>query len=128
MTEDFPAACKAFLSAHISSVADLQVILLLHAHRDRLWTAAEVGQRLATNNEMAVFQLQKFRDHGLLVSSSDSSNNTFQFNPSSPFDSAITQLGELYNERPVRVIAEIYAGPMDKARTFADSFRLRKDK
>jgi hypothetical protein len=43
-------------------------------------------------------------------------------------DAAVAQLAKDYAERRVSVITLIFSKPVDKLRTFADAFRLRKDK
>ena len=43
-------------------------------------------------------------------------------------DQAVVRLAKDYAERRVTVITLIFSKPVDKLRTFADAFRLRKDK
>lgn len=128
MANDFPAEVKTFISANIKSVADLEVVLLLRENRNRCWTAKAVGERLATNRDMAALQLNKMRDRLLLVSTNEAVEECYQFQPVPHLEAVVEELATLYRERPVRVIAEIYTEPVDNVRTFADSFRLRKDK
>jgi hypothetical protein len=42
-------------------------------------------------------------------------------------DGILGTLADLYAERRVAVISEIYSNPVSKVKTFADAFRLRKD-
>ncbi len=128
MANEFPAAVKAFVAANIKSVADLEVVMLLRDHRDRCWTANAVGKRLATNRDMAAMQLNKLRDRELLISTNEAAEESYQFQPAPHLEAVVEELATLYRQRPVRVIAEIYTEPVDSVRTFADSFRLRKDK
>ncbi len=128
MAQELSQSIKAFIAANIKSVADLEVILLLREFRDCPWTATAVGQRLATNRDMAAMQLNKFRDRSLLVLTDNSAEASFQFQPAPHLESVLDELATLFRERPVRVIAEIYTEPVDKVRSFAESFRLRKDR
>ena len=46
---------------------------------------------------------------------------------SNELDELVGSLEKVYEERRVSVITLIYSKPVDKVRTFADAFRLRKD-
>jgi hypothetical protein len=128
MPDEFPADIKQFISANIKSVADLEVMLLLREHRDRAWTAAEVSQKLATSKEMATIQLHRLCERDLLILSGAPPHELFQFQPAGNLEAKVESLACLYRERRVSVITAIYTDPVDNVRTFADSFRLRKDK
>jgi hypothetical protein len=54
---------------------------------------------------------------------------TFHYAPASgsPLDAAVAQLARDYAERRVTIITLIFSKPVDKLRSFADAFRLRKD-
>ena len=128
MTDDFPFDIRQFISANIKSVADLEAVLLLRQNRDRAWTAAEVSQTLATSQEMATAQLRGLHEREILALIVDSTGESFQYRPAADLESKVELLAMLYRERRVSVITAIYSEPMDNVRTFADSFRLRKDK
>jgi hypothetical protein len=42
-------------------------------------------------------------------------------------DQLIDQLADLYQQRRVAVITQIYSRPVKNVQTFADAFRLRKE-
>ena len=128
MTDDFPSEIRQFISANIKSVADLEAVLLLRKHRDRAWTAAEVSQTLATSQEMATAQLRGLHEREILALIVDSTGESFQYRPAADLEAKAEALASLYRERRVSVITAIYSEPVDNVRTFADSFRLRKDK
>ena len=128
MADEFPEELRQFLAEHISSVAQLEVLLLLRSDREREWTAAEVSTALYTTAEMVAEQLAELHRRGLL-SAHDGPEPRYRYWPSTPErDARVTQLEAMYRERRVAVITAIYSQPIDKVRTFADAFRLRKDK
>jgi predicted ArsR family transcriptional regulator len=128
MTEDFPDDVRQFLAEHISSVAQLEVLLLLRGDRQRQWTAEEVGKALYTTPEMVTGQLEELRARGL-VTTSGGSEVRYVYRPASAdLEARADRLEQTYRERRVAVITAIYSQPLDKVRTFADAFRLRKDK
>jgi hypothetical protein len=130
MTEEpFPDDVRQFVADYIHSVAELEVLLLLRGSGSRCWCADEVAASLYTSSEMAGTQLADLSARGLLRYQSDEVPPRYQYHPQNPgLEQLVSQLDEVYQQRRVSVITMIYSKPVDKVRTFADSFRLRKDK
>jgi hypothetical protein len=128
MASGLPEDVKQFLQEHISSVAQLEVLLMLRNHGDRQWTPGEVSKALYTTPEMVAEQLADLCKRGLLEVA-DGSEPHYRYAPADPeLDSQVGTLDTAYKERRVAVITFIYSQPVEKVRTFADAFRLRKDK
>ena len=128
MSDEFPEDLKQFLAGHISSVAQLEALLLLRSRRDREWTPEEVSRSLYTTAEMAGEQLSELHAREL-VTRKENSGVRFQYRPATAdLEAQVARLETMYRERRVAVITAIYSQPLDKVRTFADAFRLRKDK
>jgi hypothetical protein len=126
MADEFPDDVQRFLSEHISSVAQLEVLLLLRSQREREWSPADVAQALYTTPEVVAEQLDELRRRGLLAVNEGESH--YRYWPVSPdLDTQVDALAVTYRERRVAVITYIYSQPLDKVRTFADAFRLRQD-
>jgi hypothetical protein len=101
---------------------------LLRSHRDVAWTAETVGQALYTTPEMMAAQLAELHARGLLTAG-EASTPQYRYEPKTPdLDRIVGALEQIYKERRVSVISAIYESPVDKVRTFADAFRLRKEK
>ncbi|HUG90377.1 MAG TPA: hypothetical protein VML55_06070 [Planctomycetaceae bacterium] len=127
MADEFPDDVQRLLSEHISSVAQLEVLLLLREQRERAWSAAEVAKALYTTPEMVAEQLADLERRGLLAFDAGAEPQ-YRYWPASPeLDNQVSRLDTIYRERRVAVITYIYSQPLDKVRTFADAFRLRKD-
>ena len=119
---------RALLLERIDSVVQLELLLLLQGSPDRAWTAADVAQQLRIDPSWTTGQLGELVSRGLLAPSADVAG-AFRYAPASPqLDLAVVQLARDYAERRVTVITLIFSKPVDKLRTFADAFRLRKDK
>ena len=128
MTEEFPADVRQFLAEHIDSVAQLEVLLLLKGDRERQWSADEVGKAVYSAPEMVAQLLSELQRHGL-VAAGEGGEPSYRYWPVTPqLDEQAGRLEEAYRDRRVAVITAIYSQPVDKVRTFADAFRLRKDK
>jgi hypothetical protein len=127
MADDFPAEIRQFVVDHISSVAQLEVLLLLHSSPTRNWAPCEVHAVLCTSVLMCAEHLADLQNRGLLVVVGPGPR--FQYQPRTVELSAIVDaLARIYAERRVALITLIYSKPVDSARSFADAFRLRKDK
>jgi hypothetical protein len=56
-------------------------------------------------------------------------DSTYVYRPeSAELARLVDKLAEMYRERRVAVITAVYTKPIDKIRSFADAFRLRKEK
>lgn len=111
------------IAEHISSVEQLETLLLLRSEPERPWTAAEIGSTLRTLPESVALRLADLEGHGLAEPSGDG----HRFAATAPADT-VDELAEAYRTRRVAVIAMIFAEPEDDpVRSFADAFRLRGD-
>jgi hypothetical protein len=116
-----------FIADHISSVVQLEVLLLLHAQRDRRFTAEELAKELRVNPDWIVGQVQNLCDRGILTCN-QSGVWTLQYQPrTSDLDNTVAELARTYEERRVSVITLIFNKPTDQVKSFADAFRIRKD-
>ncbi|MBI3467767.1 MAG: hypothetical protein HY000_32565 [Planctomycetes bacterium] len=124
---DLPDDVKRFIVENVRSVAQLEMLLLLRANRNTLWTAESVSRALYTTPEMMAAQLAELQARGLLVSN-EASDRQYRYEPkTAELDRTVGELEQIYKERRVSVISQIYSAPVDKVRTFADAFRLRKE-
>jgi hypothetical protein len=126
---ELPDDVRQFVVCNISSVTQLETLLLLRGDREREWTADEMSHALRAAVRGMADQLSELVSEGL-VYLTYSPEARYRYRPSAdePLDSLVGRLAELYQERRVAVISLIYSEPVNKARSFADSFRIRKDK
>lgn len=117
----------ALLSNHITSVEELEILLLLRRSADRAWDAAAVAEELRTSESSAAKRLGDLAMGGLIEEVGDG-ERSFRYAPASPWKRrAVDRLAELYAEAPFRVIDMIFAKPIANLRVYADAFRYRKD-
>lgn len=119
---------KDFITAHINSVEQLEVLLLLRAHADQEWDPAALSRELRIDVNSAATRLADLHAHKLLTLREES-DLLYQFNPdTSELRRLVDQLAEIYIERRVTVINLIYSKPLDNILIFAEAFRLKKEK
>jgi hypothetical protein len=125
---DISPAIHDFVVEHIDSVLQLEVLLLLYAHRARSYTVNDIVQELRIDANWLAGELSRLCAAGILTCSS---NNPpmYQYQPArKELDDAVTGLADTYAQRRVSVVSLIFNKPIDRLKSFADAFRLRKDK
>jgi hypothetical protein len=128
MMNEFDDQLRSFVAEHVASVAQLELILIMHREPERRWTAAEAARTFALSPEMTGQILAELCRQGL-VEVSASEEPSYRYAPAS--DAAHLMIGRLadcYQQRRVSLIQLIYGKPADKLRSFADAFDLRKRK
>ena len=106
----------------------LEILLLLHQTPLRNWTAPDVARELRIDPLWAAAQLELLYARGL-AERAGISPHLYRFRPQTQsLDETVDTLAQAYADRRVSVISLIYAKPPDALRSFADAFRLRKDK
>lgn len=128
MPSDLSEDLRRFISEHLGSIVQLELLLLLSADGNKAWSADEVAKALYISPEAALGFLEGLRGQGLCQLSANTPQH-YQFAPAKPeWEQLTRELAAMYKERRVTIINLIYAGPVQKFQSFADAFRLRKDK
>jgi hypothetical protein len=129
---------KRFIAAYISSVAQLEILLLLHTDAQHTWSAADIARELRIEPAGAQDQLAALHASGLLArvdpdpahvsTSSADASPRYRYNPGNPeLEADTVALAQAYLVRRVSIIGLIFAKPPDKARAFSDAFRFRQE-
>jgi predicted DNA-binding transcriptional regulator len=119
---------RGFIREYVGSVTELEVLLLLLADRTRGWTAADVARELRISVEFSRNHLAKLSADGILREVA-ATPGAYQYGVSTPqLSETVTRLAQLYARNRATIIDLIYSTPNDRIRTFADAFKIRKDK
>ena len=120
-----PDDVARFLSHHIDSVEQLEVLLLLHRAGNSAWTPEMVAAALYTQPASAARRLASLCDHGLLEQAGEPL--TYRYVAENPErGELISTVADTYRERRVAVVTAIATNPMENVRAFSDAFRLRR--
>jgi hypothetical protein len=126
MSEDVPAELGAFISQHIGSILQLELLLQLAGDPDREWTPPDAAKFLYVEPTVALGLLEGMRQRGLVAATGDAEPR-YRFAPTQPQDAAkVAQLAQFYRDRRVTLIGYIYSSPNNKLQNFADAFRFRR--
>jgi hypothetical protein len=116
---------RAFIAAHVNSVEQVEVLILLLRSPQKSWTPKEVADELRTSPDSALDRLEDLTKRGCLVRDAD---QRYRYGPKDAELSRVTSdLAVAYEERRYTIIQMIFSKPVDHIRTFANAFRLRKE-
>jgi hypothetical protein len=119
-----PDDVHRFLYQHISSVEQLEVLLLVRRSPGRSWSAADMARELYSHPSSIALRFQALLGAGLMRETAPAH---FQYAPRSvELDSTVGRLEKMYHERRVAVISLIASKPIENIRAFSDAFRIRR--
>ncbi|MBI4474162.1 MAG: hypothetical protein HY646_15940 [Acidobacteria bacterium] len=124
---DLPETVQQFITKYIHSVDQLEILLLLRNSPNREWTAAEVSRELFTQPDVAEMRLDELASNNLLIAKKTGDKSSYRYGAHGPLDHAVSELAQTYPKFRVSIINLIFSKPIDKIRTFADAFRLKKE-
>lgn len=126
--EDASAEARRFVAEHISSVAQLEMLLLLRTNPSESWTASQMAREMRMDAAWAEARLKELHARGLLERS-EQGDPAYRYQPRTPeLERAVTAVSRAYLLQRVSIIELIYSKPSDSIRVFADAFRLKKDR
>lgn len=115
---------RRFLKERIQTVLRLEVLLLLHDHQPRAFTAPEVANRLGFESDSTANELRELEAVGVVVQS-NSDKTKYSYRPlNETLESLIEQLAMLYSTHRVPILSVMLAEHPDRARLFAEAFRI----
>ncbi|HEU4885729.1 MAG TPA: hypothetical protein VFT45_26070 [Longimicrobium sp.] len=118
---------RRFISEHLSSAEQLDVLLLLHAEPGGSFSAVDVSERVYTVPAAALLRMDELARAGLLMTDG-AADPRYRYAPASPaLAERVDTLARAYRADRVGVVRMIYDKPKDDpVRSFADAFRLRR--
>lgn len=124
-----PEPVRRFLSTHVSSIEQLEVLLLLRSTPDREWSVEEVNRALGSSLSSIQDRLALLADGGLVTHREVEGRRVYRYHPASDATAAvIDELANVYKERRLAVIQLVYARPESDAVHFAKAFKITRTK
>lgn len=126
--DQLPDDVQKLIGEHITSVEQLEILLLLRDRPEPGWTARRVSEEMRTSERSAATRLEDLRKRGFLARREEGGESVYGFAPASEWlRRTVGRLASAYAERRYTVIDLIFAKPIDRLRVYADAFRFRKD-
>ena len=120
---EFDPSVKEFLETQVTSLVQLEVLLLLRKSEGRAWSAKEIGHELRSDIAWIEEHLDSLVVTGFLVLGEADARATYSYAPSTE---DVRRLADgvacAYEERRLGVISLVYAGSsIDRAPTSASA-------
>lgn len=123
---ELPRDVEAFIRAHIRSVTQLEVLLLLHGSPERWWTPEEVDRELRSAAATTRQHLDDLCAAGL-VEIQGEAGPAFRFAATDDRDRAVVEaLSERFRTHFHTVVETIYTPGRGSLQDFADAFTFKK--
>ena len=119
-------ALHTFLQQRLSSIDQIEIVLLLLNQPTRSFTAPEVAATLGTAPEAAAMRLFLLASGGLIAFEPSAVPRYRYVVSDDEADVMIRELAEIYADDRDAVLSAIDTRPQDPIRSFADAFKLRK--
>ena len=120
---------QQFIATHITSVDQIEIVLLLYKNPNREWTAEDAARDLFMEPQTTAARMAEMAADGLISSKQIDDRTVYRHGPRTmQLEKAISELPEEYPKYRVSIINLIFSKPIDNIRTFADAFRFRKDR
>ena len=115
-----PTAVQHLIWNQLRSVDHVAVLLAVRAAGAS--DVESVSRQAMIVPAMAAEILEELKHRGLLTGD----GNQYRFEPDEALASAVTQLADMYNTKPVTLVRAIYDRPSHVIQQFADAFKLRR--
>ena len=113
-----------FIRRNISSVEQLEILLLLFEEPEREWSAEGISEHLRSSLTSVTKRLGDLERRQLVERTS---GETYRYRPSTRAEGVLKLMRDEYHIRPTRVIDAIFSVPGEAISSFADAFRLRPE-
>ena len=123
--ENLPPEVKQFIFTHLSTIEELEILILLANGGSKQWTAETIYHVILSSRPSIEKGMEKFAAAGLLVKSEDVPPG-YLFTAGDD-EATIRDLIRCYREAPVRVIETIYQKSRDSVQGFADAFKIKRE-
>ena len=123
---ELPGEVARFIKREITSLEQLELLVLLMQASDRWWDAASVAATLGMPEEAARRTLDRFAA-GNLLAIRITGDVRYQFQPGEAgLQRTLASFAEAYRENRLAVL-QLVTGRQQSFRDFADAFRIRPD-
>jgi DNA-binding MarR family transcriptional regulator len=125
---NLPEGSLQFIHRFITTVTQMEVLLLFAAKHEREWSVEEVNDELRSGHALMAEVLDDLSQAGLLAARGSAPDVRYRYSPDDALRRQVDALATLYRERRHSVLSAIYDRPAqstDPIRAFADAFRFR---
>jgi hypothetical protein len=122
LSDPITARARALILRDIHSVEQLEVLLLLRAAPDKVWTAKDVARAVVSTPETAEIRLRDLEQRRLI----ERRGEGWVYAPTRDVADAVGDLAHAYATHRFTVVELIFSKPSDAVLGFSDAFRVRR--
>ncbi len=122
--QELPSSIRSFISRHVRSVEQLDILILFSREPKAVWTVQKVYDAILSTPQSVERWLDEMVRNGLLEKMIEPATS-YRCTGEVSLISQMRELGEIYHTRPVRVIEAIYRRDAAAAQSFADAFKIK---
>lgn len=122
--QELPPSVRSFISRHVRSVEQLEILILLSREANVSWTVQKVYDAILSTPQSVERWLDEMVRNGLLEKMGEPAIS-YRCTTDVSLISQMRELGDIYHTRPVRVIEAIYRRDAAAAQSFADAFKIK---
>lgn len=119
---EFTPEFRTFINKNINSIEQIEVLLILLANPERIWTIDEISTSLRSSRNSIRSRLESLTARKLAAAA----GGGYRYAASGRLHTMVETLAEEYGERRFSVI-ELVFSKGDPLQSFADAFRLKED-
>jgi hypothetical protein len=119
--ESISPAARGFVAQCIHSVAELELLLILHRNPSIEWTAESAGREMRYPTDWVAARLVGFRRAGL-VGSNGREQPAYRYHPRSGLGRIVDELAETFSRRRTTVTTLIFSRADEDLQSFSDAF------
>jgi len=120
------ADIAAFLDAHIDSIPQLEILLLLHEGRATSWTIEQIAARIYVDPTQVQPLLRGLQSHGLVVGAGE--GRVYRYAEAADHHALVDKLARAYRTDLIGVTRFVHAKASRSVLEFARAFDLKKDR
>lgn len=120
---EFTSEFRTFINKNINSVEQIEVLLILLANPERVWTIDEISAIMRSSRNSIRSRLESLTARKLAAAVDESG---YRYSAGGRLHAMVEVLAEEYGQRRFSVI-ELVFSKGDPLQSFADAFRLKED-
>jgi predicted transcriptional regulator len=122
---NFPENVNQFIYAHIDSIEQLEILLLLRHHADKSWSFKAISDELRSTPDSVATRILPLEKIGIIHREGD----MFRYLPTdSVLKETIDDLEKIYRVRRQKIYELIFSPMKKRVRDFADAFIVNPKK
>jgi hypothetical protein len=125
---DIPHRIQQFISVHIQSLEELEILLLLLDNPRKEWGTLAICSALLMERPIAETALVNLENSALVFKRTVADEQLYRINSTKPDQVAtLNEVAQWYATHRLKIITLICRQPLNRLQSFADAFRFRKE-